>query len=109
MRDFLEKNFDKLLLSFLFLLGLIAFLHFSHSMEFYTNTKNAEQLSDVIHWLEEIVGQILAALLTMMVGRSLSASATAGPVPHVEVGSEKTIVEATTTTATEKKITDGGK
>jgi hypothetical protein len=80
-----KQHFDKLLLAGLFLFAFISFLVFSHSAEFYSNTKNAEHLSDVIHWLEGIVGQILAALLTMMVGRSLAASAHAEPNGKTDV------------------------
>lgn len=79
MSDFLKQHFDKLLLSSLFLIALGTFMHFARSLTFYANAENAAHLSGVVSWLENTVGQILAALLTLMVGRGLSASATAMP------------------------------
>jgi hypothetical protein len=66
--EFLKLNFDKLLLSTLFLSGLATFLHFARSMEFYSTTQNSTHLMNVVNWLENTIGQILAALLTLMVG-----------------------------------------
>ena len=79
MSDFFKQHFDKLLLSALFLIALGTFMHFARSLTFYATVQNASHLSGVVNWLENTVGQILAALLTLMVGRSLTANATATP------------------------------
>ena len=76
MRDFWEKHFDKILLSALFLIALGTFMHFARAIEFYGTASNSQHLTGIVTWLENTVGQILAALLTLMVGRSI---ATAGP------------------------------
>jgi hypothetical protein len=75
MKDFLKTHFDKLLLSALFLTGLGTFMHFARELAFYSTQNNVNHLSGLVNWLENTVGQILAALLTLMVGRSLTASA----------------------------------
>ena len=79
MNEFWKTHFDKVLLSALFLIALGTFMHFARAVEFYTTNSNAAHLSGVVNWLENTVGQILAALLTLMVGRSLTASASATP------------------------------
>jgi hypothetical protein len=79
MSDFFKQHFDKLLLSSLFLIALGTFMHFARSLEFYATEANAAHLAGIVSWLENTVGQVLAALLTLMVGRGLSASATATP------------------------------
>jgi hypothetical protein len=79
MSDFWKQHFDKVLLSSLFLLALGTFMHFARAIEFYGSSTNAAHLEGVVNWLENTVGQILAALLTLMVGRSLTATATTTP------------------------------
>lgn len=81
----MKEHFDKLLLSVLFLGGLATHLYFSRSAEFYANAVNREHLMDTVRWLQEIDGQILAALLTLMVGRSMAASAHALPSGQTDV------------------------
>lgn len=62
LTDFIKVYFDKLLLSVLFLLGMTFLLHaVHHAVD-----------SGTVSWIENTVGQILAALLTLMVGRSLT-------------------------------------
>jgi hypothetical protein len=58
------QHFDKLLLSALFLVAMGVFLHALH------------HLADAgtISWFENTIGQILAALLTLLVGRSIANS-----------------------------------
>jgi hypothetical protein len=87
-RDWFDKHFDKLLLSALFLAGLAIHMHFARELAFYSNTTNVSHISSTVNWLENTVGQILAALLTLMVGRSLTqpqSSATVSPGGKVEV------------------------
>ena len=59
--EFLKTHFDKLLLSSLFLAAMVLFLHTIH---------HTQDVS-VVNWLQNTIGQILAALLTLMVGRSM--------------------------------------
>jgi hypothetical protein len=59
MTDKLFGHFDKLLLALLFLFGLIFLLHALHH----------QADAAVLQWIENSVGQILAALLTLMVGQ----------------------------------------
>jgi hypothetical protein len=61
--NFVRSHFDKLLLSGLFLTALGLFMHAIH------HAPDA----GVVNWLENTIGQILAALLTLMVGRGLVA------------------------------------
>jgi len=72
VNDFWKQHFDKILLSALFLIALGTFMHFARGIEFYGNAQNVAHLTGVVNWLENTVGQILAALLTLMVGRSLT-------------------------------------
>ena len=79
MNDFLKQHFDKLLLSALFLTALGIHMHFARELAFYSTTTNVSHIAGTVSWLENTVGQILAALLTLMVGRSLTANATVTP------------------------------
>ena len=81
MGDFLKTHFDKLLLSALFLIALGLELHFVRELLFYSSTVNVQHLSGIVTWLENTVGQILAALLTLMVGRSMVPSQPPPPAP----------------------------
>lgn len=72
-------HFDKFLLSLLFLISLATFMHFAREMAFYSNTQNAAHLSNTVNWLENTIGQILAALLTLLVGKGLTQTQTAPP------------------------------
>lgn len=70
--DFLKQQFDKLLMSALFLIALLVGLHMIHH-----GTDGAS-----VTWIENIVGQILASLLTLMVAhRIASPSAQNGAAP----------------------------
>jgi hypothetical protein len=60
--SFLKTHFDKLLLSGLLLTLFFATIHTLH---------HAPDTS-AINWLENTVGQVLAALLTLMVGQRLT-------------------------------------
>jgi hypothetical protein len=62
MSDFLKSHFDKLLLT-----GLLLTLFFAtiHTLHHGTDTV-------AVNWLENTVGQVLAALLTLMVGQRLT-------------------------------------
>ena len=62
MKDWFIHNTDKLILLSLLLitLGLALALIFHHSD------------NSAVQWIENIVGQVLAALLTIMVGRTLA-------------------------------------
>jgi hypothetical protein len=77
--DFIKQHVDKLLLSLLFLICFGIFIHFTRQLFFFATPANATHLGNEINWLENIVSQILAALLTLMVGRSVSATATTTP------------------------------
>ena len=81
MSDFLRAHFDKLLLSALFLISLGMQVHFSRELAFYSNTTNVTHISGTVNWLQNTVGQILAALLTLMVGRSLTSGSQPPPPP----------------------------
>jgi fumarate reductase subunit D len=61
MGDFLKSHFDKLLLTGLLLTLFFATIHTLHH-----GTDAA-----AVNWLENTVGQVLAALLTLMVGQRL--------------------------------------
>jgi hypothetical protein len=105
--EFLRLNFDKILLSSLFLGGLATFLHFARSMEFYSNMQNATHLMNVVNWLENTVGQILAALLTLMVGSRFTIPP-APPPPQASVtatdeGASATVGGATVSTKVKVK------
>lgn len=78
--DFLKSEFDKIMLCVLFFLTMGFLLHAIHH-----TTDGA-----TITWLEDIVGQILAALLTLLVGARMqnrktdgSNGTTAPPAPPV--------------------------
>jgi hypothetical protein len=71
---FIEKHIDKLMLSGLFLIVLGTFMHFARAVEFYATPDNATHMQNVVNWLENITGQILAALLTLMVGRGMTSN-----------------------------------
>ncbi len=62
MKDWFTHNTDKLMLLSLLLivLGLAVALILRHSE------------TSAVQWIENIVGQVLAALLTIMVGRTLA-------------------------------------
>ena len=62
MGDFLKTHFDKLLLTGLLLTLFFATIHTLH---------HGNDMS-VISWLENTVGQVLAALLTLMVGSRMT-------------------------------------
>lgn len=71
MKEFWRTNFDKLLLSALFLACFCVLIHFVHESTFYAKSADQVQhLGGTIAWLENTVGQILAALLTLFVVRS---------------------------------------
>lgn len=72
MSDFWKQHLDKFLLSALFLITLGTFMHFARGLEYYVNGPNAAHVESIVNWLENTVGQILAALLTLMVGRSIA-------------------------------------
>ena len=78
MSDFLKQHFDKLLLSSLFLIALGTFMHFARSLTF-TPTPERRAPFGRGELARKYGGADLAALLTLMVGRGLSASATAMP------------------------------
>jgi hypothetical protein len=91
MSDFWRTHFDKVLLSALFLITLGTFMFFTRELAFFARSDNAAHLVGVVNWLENTVGQVLAALLTLMVGRSLgAASATATPGGGVSVTTSST-------------------
>lgn len=56
--EFLKSHFDKLLLTVVMLVLFFATIHVLHH--------GAD--SSALNWLEDTVGQVLAALLTLMVG-----------------------------------------
>jgi len=60
---FIDRHFEKLLLSLLFIATLAIFLHAIHAKDVDPAT---------INWLQNTVGQILAALLALMVGTRLA-------------------------------------
>ncbi len=60
--DFVKAQFDKLLLACLFVTCLLLTLHGFHH----------ESDSGFVSWLENIDGQVLAALLTLMVGSRMT-------------------------------------
>lgn len=62
MSDFLKTHFDKLLLTGLLLTLFFATIHVLHHGPDET----------AVNWLENTVGQVLAALLTLMVGQRLT-------------------------------------
>lgn len=59
MNDFAKAHFDKLLLSFLLLILFFGAIHVLH------HGSDAA----AVNWMENTVGQVLAALLTLMVGQ----------------------------------------
>jgi hypothetical protein len=69
----IKANFDKLLLSALFLIGIGLFIF----LVYHVDTVDAS----VLQWLEQIIGQILAALLTLSVGRALARTNDTTPPP----------------------------
>jgi hypothetical protein len=95
MGDFFKSHFDKLLLT-----GLLLTLFFAtiHTLHHGTDTA-------AINWLENTVGQVLAALLTLMVGQRLTQrSADSGngvaPVATSPTPQSAAAVTATTTAKT---------
>lgn len=68
MGDFLKAHFDKLLLTGLLLTLFFAAIHVLHHS---TDTS-------AVNWLENTVGQVLAALLTLMVGQRMTQRASDG-------------------------------
>jgi hypothetical protein len=71
MGDFLRGHFDKLLLTGLLLTLFFATIHVLH---------HAPDAS-AVNWLENTVGQVLAALLTLMVGQRLTQRNSDTPKP----------------------------
>ena len=71
MKEFLKLNFDKILLSFLFLFTLFLTLHAVRALVYFAEPSRLQALTGTVNWLQNTVGQILASLLTLMVGKGL--------------------------------------
>ena len=63
MADFIKTNFDKLLLTTIFCVALGVTVHVMH---------HAAVDAGSIQWVENITSQVVAALLTLMVGNRLA-------------------------------------
>lgn len=88
MGDLFKANFDKLLLSILFLTVVGLLLHAIHH----------QADAGTISWFENTIGQVLAALLTLMVGRSMTSRNGDHPTDV------KTVTSSTTVAVTEPKV-----
>ena len=73
----LWQNLDKLILMVLFLVLIVFHNHMISAMGGTVDPSDAEQ----IHWIEDIGGQILAALLTLLVTQKMGVSKVPAPVP----------------------------
>lgn len=79
----LWANLDKLILFVLFVVLVGFHSHMIAVMGGTVDPSDAEQ----IHWIEDIAGQILAALLTLLVTQKLAGSTTpAAPAPTTGQG-----------------------
>lgn len=64
--EFIKQNFDKILMSLLFIIMIFVFLHSIH------HGVDAGSVS----WLQTTIGQILAALFTLVVSKGAKSSTT---------------------------------
>lgn len=79
MSEFWRNHFDKVLLASLFVIAFGIYILFVRELAFYATTNNAQHLGEVVNWLQNTIGQLLAALLALMVGRSMASRATDNP------------------------------
>lgn len=79
------ENLDKIILMVLFLVLVSFHSHMIAVLGGKVDPSDAEQ----IHWIEDIAGQILAALLTLLVTQKLGAAKEAAPLPAVDNSAPK--------------------